>query len=151
VGQWPEVKTPILAMNGTLDPQTPIGKANAAQENLRGPHQHFVTMPWSPHGVAFASPVATAGAPPCGMQLVRGFLADPHAEPDTACINDLLPPFALNPNVTARFFGSLDMWENTERASAVATTTTASTHASVAIDPRAFQVRPLALGPVVTP
>jgi hypothetical protein len=150
VGKWPETGTPILAMNGTLDPQTPIETARAAEDHLRGEHQSFITVPWSPHGVVYSSPVATPGAPPCGVQLLHGFVTDPQAKPDTTCLSDLLPPFATDPAVDAQLFGLIDAWENPD-PSDIAHPSAASTRDLAGINPHAFQVRPLSLQHIALP
>lgn len=112
VQQWPTSTVPVLALNGTLDPQTPIEQARVTADHLTAPHQTFIEIPFCPHGAAFESPVRTAGAPPCGAQLVRGFVADPTAAPDTSCLGDLVPMrFAIDPGEAAIFFGTADPWE----------------------------------------
>ncbi|WP_437635376.1 alpha/beta fold hydrolase [Sorangium sp. So ce854] len=112
VNQWPSSSVPVLAMNGTLDPQTPIGKARAAADRLTAPHQTFVEVPFSPHGVAFESPVKTPGQATCGAQMMKGFIADPTAAPDTSCLGDLVPvQFTSEPAEVRRYFGTTDPWE----------------------------------------
>lgn len=112
--QWPSFEVPILAMNGTLDPQTPIASAKALADRLTGPHQTFVTVPFCPHGVAFESAVKTVIAPTCGLQMMTGFVADPTQPIDTTCLADLVPvTFAEKPAVIQALFGTSDMWENT--------------------------------------
>ena len=112
--QWPTTTTPILAMNGTLDPQTPIEKAQVVATRLTAPNQTFVGVPLSPHGVLLNSAVNTPGAPPCGAQMLSGFIGDPTAPPNTECLSDLAPlSFGADLATTLRFFGTTDMWENT--------------------------------------
>lgn len=113
VNAWPETAVPVLAMNGTLDPQTPIETALAAADHLVAPGQTFVTVPFSPHGVLSESPVLTPGKVPCGLQMIRGFLADPVAPIDTSCLADLAPvSFTISPEDSTMFFGTPDPWEN---------------------------------------
>jgi pimeloyl-ACP methyl ester carboxylesterase len=113
VNKWPTSKTPILAMNGELDPQTPIEKAKAVADNLAAPHQTFVSVPFSPHGAAFESPVKTANKPTCGTQMIMSFMADPTAALDTSCLGDLKPvAFTEDPAIVQALFGTSDMWEN---------------------------------------
>lgn len=112
VGQWPSSTVPVLAMNGTLDPQTPIEQARVVAEKLAAPHQTFVEVPFSPHGVAFESRVKTAGQAPCGAQLLKGFVADPTAAPDASCLGDLVPvQLTIEPDEAQQFFGTTDAWE----------------------------------------
>ncbi|NVB83444.1 MAG: alpha/beta fold hydrolase [Kofleriaceae bacterium] len=112
VQQWPSSTVPVLAMNGTLDPQTPIAQARVVADRLTAPHQTFIEVPFSPHGAAFESPVKTAGQAPCGAQLLKGFVADPTAAPDTSCLRDLVPmQFSIEPAEAQQFFGTTDAWE----------------------------------------
>ncbi|WP_437818297.1 alpha/beta fold hydrolase [Sorangium sp. So ce1078] len=112
--EWPRSSVPILAMNGLLDPQTPIGLAELAADRLTAPHQTFVAVPWSPHVVTFESPVKTADAAPCGTQMMAKFIADPEAPVDTVCLDDLVPvTWDEDPAVVEMLFGTKDMWENT--------------------------------------
>jgi len=112
--QWPTSKTPILSMNGELDPQTPIENASTAAQKLTAPHQGFVSVPFSPHIVAVESPVKTASVAPCGTQMIASFVRDPTAAPDASCLSDLAPlAFSEAPAVIQQFFGTSDLWENT--------------------------------------
>lgn len=112
-GGWPATSVPLLAMNGLLDPNTPFEKARLIEDHLRGPGQTAVAVPYSPHGVATSSPVLTPGAPPCGLQMMTGFLADPTAPVDTSCLDDLVPiQFTDSPEAVLDLFGTGDMWEN---------------------------------------
>ena len=114
VNRWPTSKTPILSMNGELDPQTPIENAVITAQKLTAPHQEFVSVAFSPHIVAVESPVKTANAAPCGTQMMASFVRDPTATPDTSCLSDLVPlAFTEEPAVVQHFFGTSDMWENT--------------------------------------
>lgn len=113
VNLWPSTTTPVLSFNGTLDPQTPIGTAKVVADHLKAPGQTFVEVPYSPHGVAFESVVKTPGAPPCGFQMMAGFIEDPKAPINTACLADLAPVgWNEDPAIVTEFFGASDMWEN---------------------------------------
>ncbi|WP_437904057.1 alpha/beta fold hydrolase [Sorangium sp. So ce327] len=112
--EWPRSSAPILAMNGLLDPQTPVGPAALVADRLTAPHQTFVAVPWSPHVVTMESPVKTADAAPCGTQMMAKFIADPEAPVDTTCLDDLVPvTWDEDPAVAEMLFGTKDMWENT--------------------------------------
>ena len=90
----------------------PIGKARATADRLTAPHQTFVEVPFSPHGVAFESPVKTPGQVTCGAQMMKGFIADPTAAPDTSCLGDLVPvQFTSEPAEVRQYFGTTDPWE----------------------------------------
>lgn len=139
VGKWPETDTPILAMNGTLDPQTTLETAIAAKDHFTAEHQHFITVPWSPHGVIFETPVATHNQPPCGLQLLLSFVQAPKETPDTNCLTDLRPPFDTNPRLNAALFPNAYLWENPTLQPATPPKT---------LNPQAFQVRPLTVQPL---
>ncbi len=111
--QWPATDVPILAMNGELDSQTPVEKAEQIQGNLRAPTQNFVRVPFATHTVLFNSPVLTPGGATCGGQLLSGFLRDPAAAPDSACLGDLVPPaFTRSAEFSRAFLGQSDVWES---------------------------------------
>jgi pimeloyl-ACP methyl ester carboxylesterase len=113
VWQWPDTAVPILAMNGELDPQTPVEKAEQIRGNLRAPTQSFVRVPFGTHAVLINSPVAAPDAATCGRQMIDAFLRDPAAPPATACLSDLLrPSFTRSAEFAGTFFGSGDIWEN---------------------------------------
>lgn len=113
VGKWPETSVPILALNGTLDAQSPYEEARTVALALHGPHQSFVTLEGAAHGAAFGSPVNAPGSKPCGETMMLGFLADPTAPIDTTCLADLAPvTFTQDPAVAELLFGVPDLWEN---------------------------------------
>jgi pimeloyl-ACP methyl ester carboxylesterase len=58
--KFADTDVPILMLNGTLDPQTPLSIAEPTAAIFNGPHQQFITVPWSPHGVLFNSYTAAA-------------------------------------------------------------------------------------------
>jgi hypothetical protein len=114
VGKWPTARTPILAMNGTADSATPLSKAERARVELDAPHQTFVAVPWSTHGVVDFAAVKTPGAPTCGAQMLKSFVDDPRAAPDTSCLDDLVPVdfSGGDPALVQQLFGTSDAWEN---------------------------------------
>jgi pimeloyl-ACP methyl ester carboxylesterase len=113
VHELPATEVPVLALNGELDPQTPIEKAERIGAMLQGPAQTFVRLPFGTHFVLANSPVRTVGAPPCGFQLVTSFVSAPTMPPDRACLDDLAAPsFDAPPEVAQSLFGTPDLWEN---------------------------------------
>lgn len=124
VGTWATSTTPMLMMNGTLDFQTPIESARTVGEHFTGAHQTFVEIPNAAHGVLLQSPVRTAGAPSCGMQIAASFLRDPlAATPDTSCVADLAPlSFAGATTDALRLFGTTDAWAPVPQAAATTAT-----------------------------
>lgn len=140
--RWPSSKSvPILAMNGTLDPQTPIEIAMVAAQQLNGPQQHFVTVPFSSHLVLLSSPLK-GSRDTCGAQLVKGFIDDATAAPNVACLENLKPVFDLDPAIASNYFGKPDVWEN-ETPGPATPTTPPPTAASL----QPFRVSPIGFGP----
>lgn len=112
-GHWPSSAVPVLAMNGTFDPQTPIEQARGAAAVFTMPHQGFVEFAEAPHGVVFTTPVNDSTLPTCGLQMLMAFLADPDAPPATACLADLAPVDLHGDDTLASvLFGQSDLWEN---------------------------------------
>jgi pimeloyl-ACP methyl ester carboxylesterase len=111
--RWPVSTVPLLAMNGTFDPQTPVESARLAATAFTAPHQSFVEFPGAPHGVIFTTPVTDATQPPCGLQAMLAFLTDPTAPPSLACQSRIKPlAFSWDPQLLAALFGTTDAWEN---------------------------------------
>jgi len=111
--RWPVSAVPVLAMNGTFDPQTPIESARLAATAFTAPHQSFVEFPGAPHGVIFTTPVTDSTQPPCGLQAMLAFLANPTAPPALACQRDIQPlAFAWDSYLLEALFGTDDAWEN---------------------------------------
>ena len=111
-GDWPDIDVPLLAMNGTLDPQTPIASASSIREHLDGLTQSFVEVPDAPHFIVNTTPVDDSGAPTCGVQMVRDFVRDPQAPIATGCLEKLVPlDLAGTPEDAMRYFGTESFWE----------------------------------------
>ena len=75
-------RIPALLTVGTLDPVHPRASSDAIAEYL--PDSTVVEVPGVGHGAAFADPCPTA--------IVRAFLTDPTAKPDTGCVATMKPP-----------------------------------------------------------
>ena len=113
VGAWASTSIPLLMMNGTMDPQTPLGSAKTVEDHFRGPNQHFVTVPLAAHTVIVQSPTRSVTALPCGFQMLQGFLANPRAEPNDACLANLQPiGFDSDPSTAVVVWGVASMWDN---------------------------------------
>jgi len=37
---------------------------------------------------------------------------NPRGRIDTTCLDDLVPPFAIDPEIKHQLFGDVDLWEN---------------------------------------
>jgi pimeloyl-ACP methyl ester carboxylesterase len=108
---YAETDVPILMMNGTLDPQTPLSGAEPAGDHFNSAFQTFVTVPFATHSVLNQSPVGLdedVTVLTCGQVLVEQFLADPHAAIDVTCTDYVLPPNFRNEALSELVFGSSD-------------------------------------------
>lgn len=112
-GQDVHFRVPVLAMNGVLDPQTPINHARDMAKHLRGPGQSFVELPLSPHMLWLNSAVKTEGELSCAGQMVSQFLVDPFERVDKSCVDDLVGlNFQGSTAFNEQLFGVADAWEN---------------------------------------
>ena len=118
----PETDIPLLMLNGTTDPQTPIEIAGKIIGHFSGAHQHFVTVPFSTHGVLVNSPItppawALGGQEQtCGSLILGQFLNDPTGILDTSCTEDVYPvdfnsDTDNNKLISIEAFGTENMWE----------------------------------------
>ncbi|MCC7539995.1 MAG: alpha/beta fold hydrolase [Deltaproteobacteria bacterium] len=105
---------PVLMLNGTIDPQTPIETARAIAARLAGPHRVFVELPNTLHTSVIASQTAASlrgEELPCGARIERDFLAAPDVAPDTSCIADILPQaIGGSPEDNVASLGVEDAW-----------------------------------------
>ncbi|MFO0750686.1 MAG: alpha/beta fold hydrolase [Myxococcota bacterium] len=112
VGAWADTGTPLLMMNGDLDPQTPFASASQMAPHFTRPHQTFVRVPRAAHAVTVRTPVAD-GEVQCGLRIMLSFLADPSAEPDLGCIASIpAESFVGDPELNELVLGTRDLWEN---------------------------------------
>jgi pimeloyl-ACP methyl ester carboxylesterase len=106
-GQYAETDVPLLMMNGTLDPQTPLAVAQPLGEHLHGPNQHFVVVERSPHGVLTSARYADDPRQTCGWDLFEQFVRDPTGPLDTSCsTRTAAVDFSDDPTLAATFFGT---------------------------------------------
>ncbi|EYF01599.1 Hypothetical protein CAP_8039 [Chondromyces apiculatus DSM 436] len=148
VDRWPRTEVPLLMLNGTMDPQTPIETARVAGERLRGPLQTFVTVQRMVHGVLMM-PSADPEALSCGAAMTFDFLKDPSTVPDTSCAEEVMPiPFELAAAQNQLVFGTDDTWDNPAPKTAAGSMDAAKQAAPARIDVEAVaralsRVRPL--------
>ncbi len=115
---WPDIRVPLLMLNGTLDGETSIEEASLAAQHYHRPHQTFVTLPNSPHGAGYQSPTTVPGSMPCGLTIMGSFMAHPKAAPDTSCVAAMQPLAFENTKFAKIFFGTGSIWDNTPIAPA---------------------------------
>lgn len=106
--------TPMLMLQGRLDPATTWYDAVAMKDLFSGAHQHFVEFPNATHGVLHATPTSEGDDPDhCGMRIFRAFLEEPEQDVDTSCVGDVLPiDFRGTPALAEALLGTSDLWEN---------------------------------------
>jgi hypothetical protein len=113
-------------MNGDMDPQTPLSTALPAKNYHDKPNQIFVEVPWSPHGVLFASHtdtsienMLTGGldylTDTCGFELFSAFVNDPTAPLDLSCLQNTHPlefseTSSLSQYAAGFLFGTSSIW-----------------------------------------
>jgi pimeloyl-ACP methyl ester carboxylesterase len=115
VGGWAETGTPMLMLQGGLDPATLREKALGYRDRYAGPHQTWVDFPTATHTTlsssAFIDEVGELRS--CGTRLMMAFVTDPEAELDTSCV-ELVEPldFELTEvDYNRALFGTRDAWE----------------------------------------
>lgn len=107
-----ESDTPMLFLQGGLDPATLLRKARPMRDHFTKPHQTWVEIPTASH-TAFGSSTTKEGRS-CGTKMIMAFLENPTAAVDTSCIGDIIPLDFQATKLTAynnAFFGSNDIWE----------------------------------------
>jgi pimeloyl-ACP methyl ester carboxylesterase len=114
VNALPKTTKPVLLMNGTLDCQTPIEKAEKAKPAFMGANQLFVTFPWANHTVlntsAMIDPERT-----CGQEVAFSFLTE--GTPDASCAPMApRPSFTPDPGMVSFFFGRDNAWDDPSSA-----------------------------------
>jgi pimeloyl-ACP methyl ester carboxylesterase len=115
---WAETATPMLMLQGDLDPATELTGADQVGEHFTGEHQHYVVVRDRTHSVAFDSPYQDdEDAAHCGLQLWLDFMDDPLAPLDTSCVEQVFAlDFDTDPELAQDVFGSPDAWGEDRRA-----------------------------------
>ncbi|MGC4064386.1 MAG: alpha/beta fold hydrolase [Polyangiaceae bacterium] len=75
-GQFAVTSVPMLMLNGTLDPQTPMSVAEPVSTHFTATHQTFVRIPQAAHTTLTQSPIDENGNT-CGAELIRQFYDAP--------------------------------------------------------------------------
>lgn len=112
VDDYAPPSVPMLVMAGELDPAAPPADVGYGyRDNLTGPAQHFVEIPYAAHGALLSAGSVGPDMPSCPVQLVRAFLTDPEgALPD--CAGDVLfPSFDAPPAALERYWGTTDLYD----------------------------------------
>ncbi|MBN2693890.1 alpha/beta fold hydrolase [bacterium] len=115
--EYSSTDIPILMLNGTLDPQTPLEIALPAKEIFNKTNQIFIEVPNSAHSILTASKTVETleNGITCGERIIFEFINNPTESPSLECLNDIIPvqfgDTNFNRMITAYFFKTNDMWE----------------------------------------
>ncbi|MFO0666037.1 MAG: alpha/beta fold hydrolase [Polyangiaceae bacterium] len=103
--------TPMLFLQGGLDPATLRRKTLAMRASFARPHQTWVDVPTATHTV-FGSSSTTEGRS-CGTKMFMSFIENPTTPVDTSCLSQVVPPDFHNTktSINAALFGTNDAWE----------------------------------------
>jgi hypothetical protein len=96
-------------LQGTWDPATRPGPAQAVKNAFTAANQHWVTIPRGSHGALGSIPKSDGTS--CGTEIFDSFLENPEVAPDTTCLDEL-PAFTFdgNPELNQLLFGVDDAW-----------------------------------------
>jgi pimeloyl-ACP methyl ester carboxylesterase len=109
VGGYPQSNVPVLLLNGTLDPQTPVEFAQAVAPHYTQPHSRLVELPRAAHGTVYQSPTVNRGRA-CGWTLMTSFMGGPAAL-DTSCTSKILPhDFESGGQLANVMYGTSSLW-----------------------------------------
>lgn len=109
-GTFAAFDRPVLMLQGTLDPATPLHQAVRVRDAFRGPHQHWVEFPHASHAIVEVTPTKTGTD--CGREVLFQFLDDPEGPVDTGCTQALAPlDFDGTRTNNLRLFGVPGAWD----------------------------------------
>jgi pimeloyl-ACP methyl ester carboxylesterase len=104
--------TPVLLLQGGLDPQTSKLAADPFASALEAQGHSYVVFPDAPHAVIGQTPIAGNPTEQCADLLVRAFIADPSVT-SHSCQAELAPlDFGDNVELAAEALGTGSIWEN---------------------------------------
>lgn len=111
VGEYADTSTPLLMLNGTLDPQTTMEDALPMGMRFTAPAQTFVTIDRAPHAILFSSTYEPGSLErTCGSDLMASFLDDPRAPLDTSCRTRTAHHRFDDDALAGMLFGTTTLW-----------------------------------------
>jgi pimeloyl-ACP methyl ester carboxylesterase len=112
VGKYSTTKVPVLLMNGTLDPQTPIEFATQIAPHYTQPGQTLVVFPRAAHMTVSSTPTGNdPSSPPCGLTVFHQFSKSPSGPLDTSCMSKMLGfDFDGSEDIAQYFFARPTLW-----------------------------------------
>lgn len=108
---WATSTTPLLFLQGGLDPATLLRKAREVKSHFTGPNQHWVEIPTATHTVIGSS--TTSEKRSCGTRIMMNFIENPTAALDTSCISTVVPIdfVGTRKEYNGALLGTSDAWE----------------------------------------
>ena len=111
--RWPLSSVPVLAMNGTFNPQTPVETARLAATAFTAPYQSFVEFPGAPMASSSRRRSPIRRSPPAGCRRCsRSWPTRPRRLRSPVKSAVLPLAFAWDPDLLLALFGTSDAWEN---------------------------------------
>jgi len=110
-GGWPDTDTPMLMLQGHLDPATPLFMAESMAVHYTGASQHYIEFPTGTHAIVFGTPTTPTGGGDCGVTLLTDFIGDPAGPLDTSCVDLVVPLDFEGAHDAPRLMGTADFWE----------------------------------------
>lgn len=105
-------RTPLLLLQGGLDPQTALFRAHPFASALEAQGHAYVLFPDAPHALIAQTPIAGESSDQCADLLVRAFLADPSVTTHACQANAQPIDFGDNAALAAMVLGTGSIWEN---------------------------------------
>jgi len=110
-GEIAVTSTPVLMLQGGLDPQTPDFAAAPLIDALVGQGNTVLEFPLSPHAIVSGSPLASDPLVHCGALAVLAFAVDGRTTAP-ACLDDLATiDFGDNVDLATQAFDQGSIWE----------------------------------------
>ncbi|KAF0982310.1 hypothetical protein FDP41_011240 [Naegleria fowleri] len=107
--------TPLLILNGNLDPNTPLWSALALNASIGGNSHDLVIIPFSVHGTLESSPTVGESFIPVGMQLLVNFITMEHPNVflmNRTCLDEINFNFTGSYFYNQRVFGVYNLYED---------------------------------------
>ncbi len=113
--QWAVTSTPMLMLQGGLDPATLLRKARETRTHFTGQNQHWVEFATASHTTLSSTPFVDeiGERRSCATRLLMRFIEGPTQPLDTGCVARVEgPEFRLErPDINRALFGSASAWE----------------------------------------
>ena len=109
----PTTTTPVLILQGAVDPATPVANAMELRDLYNGTNQQVVIFPEGTHTVFNTTPVVEGqNEYHCAQNLIIDFIQNPQAELNTDCVDAVTPIDFVGENVAPLLLGTNNYWDN---------------------------------------